>query len=329
MSKIQDTLELIKKKYGTGAIADFSGKNTHKIESISTGSISIDKALEISGIPRGRITEIFGDSGTGKTSLAAHIASEAQKNGELVAYLDLENAVSTKYFTNLGVNVEDPNKFMLCQSNSAEEALDIVEMLVKSGEVGLIVIDSVSALIPEAEVNSDVSDQNIGLQARLMSKSMRRLSPMLMNSKTCVVFINQIRSNIGGYGHAPATTTSGGRALKFYASLRLELARIGQIKAGVDTVIGSRIKCKVVKSRVSSPFQEVLYDIIFGEGISKEREIIELGTENGLIKKGGAWFTYISDSGEEIKTQGVEKFVIRLKEDTVLKEELLAKLKEV
>lgn len=326
--KIKETIELIKKKYGNGSIANFNKEQIENVPAISTGSIGIDKMLEIFGIPLGKITEVYGDSGTGKTTLAVHIAHQIQKKGGLVAYLDMENAVSTKYFNNLGVDVEDPDKFMLCQSNSAEEALDILEMLVKSGEVDLIVVDSVSSLVPLAESEGEVSDMNIGLQARLMSKSMRRLSPLLHNSPNCaLLFINQIRSNIGGYGNAPATTTSGGRALKFYASLRLELARIGQVKAGVDTVIGSRIKCKVVKSRISSPFQEYSYDLIFGVGISQEREIIELANEAKLISKGGAWYTYLSDSGEEYKAQGLEKMVNILKENPQVKEELYEKLK--
>lgn len=313
----------IHKKYGEGSIADFSSEGIKDIEAIPTGCIPLDKTLEIGGVPRGRIVEIYGQSGTGKTSLCVHIAAEAQKMGEMVAYMDLENAVSTKYFNSLGVDVLDSSKFMLCQSSSAEEALDILEMLVTSNEVGVVIIDSVAALLPLAEAEGEIADNTISLQARLLSKSMRRLSNLLAKSKTCVIFINQIRDNISSFGYGPKTTTPGGKALRFYSSLRIELATIGQIKEG-EKQIGSKIKAKIVKSRISSPFKEVEYDIVFGEGISLERYLINEGVDKNIINKSGSWYNY----GDIKLGQGSEKARLFLKNNKEVKEEIINKLKE-
>lgn len=312
----------IHKKYGEEAIADFSD-GIKNIESIPTGCIPLDTVLEIGGVPRGRVVEIYGQSGTGKTSLCVHIAAEAQKMGEFVAYMDLENAVSTKYFNSLGVDVLDSSKFMLCQSSSAEEALDILETLVKN-DVGLVIIDSVAALLPMAEAEGEIADNTIALQARLLSKSMKRLSSLLARSKTCVIFINQIRDNISSFGYGPKTVTPGGKALRFYSSLRIELATIAQIKEG-DKQIGSKIKAKIVKSRISAPFKEIEYDIVFGEGISLERYLIDEGSKRGIINKAGSWYNY----GDVKLGQGSEKARLFLKNNEELKNEIIEKIKEV
>lgn len=319
--KINNILEEIKKKYGQGSIANFNDDLIIDIESISTGCIGLDKALQIGGIPKGKITEIYGPSGVGKTSLAVHIASEAQKQGDMVAYIDVENAVNTTYFTDLGVDISNPDKFILSQPNTAEEALDIVEMIVKSNQAGLIVVDSVAALVPIAEAEGEMAESTISLQARLLSKAMRRLSPILSNSKTAVIFINQIRDNVGVFGYGPKTTTPGGKAIPFYSSLRIELAKIGQIKNG-DDIIGSKIKAKFVKSRICKPFQEIEYDIIFGEGISNELQIIQHALEEGIMIKSGAWFSY----NDKNIAQGLEKTRLLLKGNRELREELLIKL---
>lgn len=256
---------------------------------------------------------------THNTTLCTHLVAEAQKQGDLCAYIDMENAVSLENFETLGVDIR--NNFLLCQPNSGDEALAIVESLLESKEVGLIVVDSVASLIPQAELDGELQDSTIGLQARLMSKFMRRTSSLIRKSNCALVFINQLRANIGGYGAQPATTTTGGNALKYYASVRIDIARTGSIKEG-EQIIGQTVKAKIVKNKVASPFKDCEFYLIYGEGISNEREILELSVKNGIIKKGGAWYTY----GEN-KWQGLEKARAFLKDNPKIKDELYEQLK--
>lgn len=311
-------IEDIKKKFGKESIIQID-EVLDDIESISTYSLTLDKALGCGGIPKGRISEIYGKEGSGKTTICTHLVAQAQKNGDLCAYVDMENAVSLENFEKLGVNIRE--NFILSQPNSGDEALAIVESLLESKEVGLIVVDSVASLIPQAELDGELQDSTIGLQARLMSKFMRRTSSLIRKSNCALVFINQLRANIGGYGAQPATTTTGGNALKYYASVRIDIARTGAIKEG-EQIIGQTIKAKIVKNKVASPFKECEFYLIYGEGISNEREILEVAIKQGIISKSGAWISY----GEN-KWQGLEKARVFLKENPQIKEELYAQLK--
>lgn len=319
MSNLNKVLDDIKKKFGNGAIMQI-GETLDNIEAISTTSIAVDKALGIGGVPKGRIVEIYGQESVGKTTLCAHIVSESQKKGGLCAYIDVENAVDLNYFEKLGVYT-DSDRFLLSQPSNGEEALTIAEMLVNSNEISVIIVDSVAALIPQAELDGEIVDSTIGLQARMMSKCMRRLTSMVAKSNTCLIFINQLRANIGVMGYGPKTVTTGGKALPYYSSVRIELSKIAQIKDG-EQVIGSRIKAKIVKNKVASPFKEAEYDLIYGEGISKIREVIELGVKEGIINKSGAWFSY----GDVRLGQGLEKSKIFLEENLNIKEEIYNKL---
>lgn len=324
MSNLQSVLDSITKKYGKGSIMSIADE-IEEVEVISTSSINLDKAIGVGGVPKQRVTEIYGAEGSTKTSTCAHIVAQAQKKGELCVYLDSEHSVDLQNFQDLGVDIH--NNFMLSQPGSGEQCLGIVELLLQpEANVGLIVVDSVASLVPEAELNGEIEDNSIGLQARLMSKFMRRVMPLLGKSNTALIFINQIRSNIGGYGNSPTNTTPGGKALKFAASLRIEMARTGYVKEG-EKVIGQTVKAKVVKNKLAPPFVEANYDFLYGSGISSEREIIDLATKTGLITKGGAWLSYKTDAGEDVKFQGIEKFRVYLKENPELKEELYNKLK--
>ncbi len=316
---MQKTLDKIEKRYGSGAI--LRGRSAVKdVEKISTQCSSLDKLLD-GGLPVNNITEIYGQEGCGKTTLAAHVVAEAQKNGGLCAYIDTEYAVNPEYFQTIGVDFDNENKFMLAQPTSGEEALGILEMLLESKEVSVIVLDSVAALVPQAVLDGEIEDQTIGQLARLMSKSMSRLTAKLAGSNTCVIFINQLRSNIGVMGHGPKYVTTGGKAVPYYSNVRIELSRIGPVKNGED-IIGSRIKAKVLKSKVSSPYRESEYDLIFGEGISSDRDLIEHCLKNGVITKGGAgWMSY-----GDLKVQGIEKFRLEMKANPELKNELYTKL---
>jgi len=284
---LQETVEEIKQRFGEGAIMKLKEVRPVDIEAIPTGSFSLDLALGIGGIPRGRIIEIYGQEATGKSTLALHCAAEVQKKGGTAAFIDAEHALDPDYAKRIGVNTDE---LLISQPDSGEQALQIVESLVRSGAVDLIIIDSVAALTPKSEIAGEMGDQYIGLQARLMSQALRKLSGITSKTKTAVIFLNQTRMKIGVMWGNPETTP-GGLALKFYASVRIELRRAGQIKQG-DNIIGSRIKAKIVKSKVAAPFKTTEFDIYYNEGISKFADILNTGLKYGVIKKAGSWLQY-------------------------------------
>jgi len=290
----EKTLDLaisqIEKQFGQGSIMRMGEDSIVKIESISTGSISLDAALGIGGIPRGRITEIYGPESSGKTTLTLHIIAEAQKTGGYAAFIDAEHAMDPEYAKKLGV---DTDNLLISQPDTGEQALDITETLVRSGALDIIVIDSVAALVPKAELDGDMGDSHMGLQARLMSQALRKLTGSVSKSKTSVIFINQIRHKIGVMFGSPETTT-GGNALKFYASLRLDIRRIGQIKEG-DQVVGNRTRVKVVKNKIAPPFKNTEFDIMYGEGISYEGDLLDLAAQADIVNKTGAWYSFNSE----------------------------------
>src|ERR687890_381671 len=303
---VEAALLNIEKKFGKGSIMRLGEREVSDIPAISTTSLSIDSAIGIGGVPRGRIIEIYGPESSGKTTLALHIVSEAQKAGGVAAYIDAEHAMDAEYAGKLGANVDE---LLISQPDSGEQALEIAEALVRSNGVDVIVIDSVAALVPRAELDGEMGDSLPGLQARLMSQALRKLAAIVSQSNTCFIFINQIREKIGVMFGSPETTT-GGRALKFYASLRLGVRRIGAIKDG-DRVVGNRTKVKVVKNKVAPPFRECEFDIMYGEGISREGDAIDLGVANKVVEKSGAWFSY---SGERLG-QGRENAKQTLKDN--------------
>lgn len=298
-------LEAIKKAHGEGAAFEFSSHPLPDVEAVSTGSLGLDVALGVGGYPRGRIIEIYGPEASGKTTLTLHAIAAVQKAGGTAAFVDAEHALDPKYARALGVNMDD---VVLSQPESGEQALDIVETLVSSGGFDIVIVDSVAALVPQAEINGDMGDSHVGLQARLMSQALRKLTAIVAKSNTILVFINQIRMKIGVMYGSPETTT-GGNALKFYASLRLEVKRVGTIKTG-DEAVGNRTRVKVVKNKVAPPFREVEFDILFGKGISYMADLVELGVTYGLIDKAGAWYSY---QGERIG-QGAQNVVNYLNE---------------
>lgn len=310
---LRNTLQQIEKQFGEGSIMPLGGEAQLKIEAIKTGSLSLDMALGGSGVPRGRIIEVFGPESSGKTTLALHIAAEAQKAGGIAAIIDAEHAFDPSWAKKLGVEL---NTLLVSQPSSGEEAMQICEMLVKSNAVDVIVVDSVAALVPKQELEGEIGDSHVGLQARLMSQSMRKLTGAIAKSKTAVLFINQIREKIGVMFGSPETTP-GGRALKFYASCRIDVRRIGQLKDG-EEVVGQRVRTKIVKNKVAPPFRVAEFDMMHTHGISYEGDVLDLGAAHKIVTRSGAWFKY----GETYLGQGKEKARNFLVENPQIAEEI-------
>ena len=315
----ETALTQIERQFGKGSIMRLGAKEFQPISSISTGSIGVDAALGVGGVPRGRIIEIFGPESSGKTTLSLHVIAEAQRAGGLAAFIDAEHALDAEYAKKLGVDIDN---LLVSQPDSGEQALEIAEMLVRSNAIDVIVIDSVAALVPRAELEGEMGDSHVGLQARLMSQALRKLTGIVSKSKTCMVFINQIREKIGVMFGNPETTT-GGRALKFYSSVRLDIRRTNQIKEG-EEVVGSRVKVKVVKNKCAAPFRQAEFDVGYGEGISKTGELIDIGLENKIVEKSGSWFSY----GDMRLGQGRENAKMFIKENPDLGAEIEGKVRK-
>lgn len=326
MSKIGEKLKAIgaaiaqiEKQFGRGSIMRLGGERGEvKVKAISSGSLGLDAALGVGGYPRGRVVEVFGPEASGKTTLALHAIAEVQKQGGIAAFVDAEHALDVAYAKNLGVKLEE---LLVSQPDTGEQALEMAEQLVRSGAVDLVVIDSVAALVPKVEIEGEMGDAHMGLQARLMSQALRKLTGAVSKSGSIVLFINQIRTKLGVASGNPETTT-GGNALKFYASVRLEIRRIGQIKNG-EQIIGNRSRVKVVKNKVAPPFRETEFDLIYGSGIARNHELLDLGCQQGLIEKNGAWFSW---GGERI-AQGRDRACQWLQEHPAVKQDILQKLK--
>lgn len=317
---LEMAIKQIDKTFGKGTLMRLGDKEIEPIEAISTGSLGLDMALGIGGIPQGRIIEIYGPESSGKTTLALQAIASAQAQGMVCAFIDAEHALDVMYAKNLGVDIEN---LLVSQPDFGEQALDVLETVARSGAVDLVVIDSVAALTPKAEIEGDMGDMQVGMQARLMSKALRKLTSILHKMNTTVIFINQIRMKIGMMGYGSPETTTGGNALKFYASVRIDVRRIATLKQG-ESQIGNRVKAKVVKNKVAPPFRQAEFDIMFGEGISKEGELIDYGIKLDIIDKSGAWFSY----QEQKLGQGKENAKVTLKENKVLSAEIEEKIKE-
>ena len=317
---LQLTLDKLEKTYGKGTVMKLSDNTVQDIPAISTGSLSLDMALGVGGIPRGRVIEIYGPESSGKTTLSMHCIAEAQKAGGLAAFIDAEHAFDKAYAEKLGIDTEN---LLISQPDNGEQALEIAEHLIRSGAIDIIVIDSVAALVPKGELEGEMGDSKMGLQARLMSQALRKLTGAINKTGCACIFINQLRDKIGVMFGSPETTT-GGNALKFYASVRLDIRRIGQIKESADNILGNRTKVKVVKNKVAPPFKVVEFDIMYGEGISKVGEIIDIGVEFDIIKKAGSWFSY---EGNKLG-QGRDAVKTLLLDNPELMEELETKIKE-
>jgi recombination protein RecA len=318
LKALQLTLDKLEKSYGKGAVMKLGDNAVEPIESISTGSISLDIALGIGGVPKGRVIEIYGPESSGKTTLATHIIAEAQKRGGIAAFIDAEHAFDKGYAKKLGVDVDN---LLIAQPDNGEQALEIADNLIRSGAIDVIVIDSVAALVPKAEIEGEMGDSKMGLHARLMSQALRKLTGTIAKTGCCCIFINQLREKIGVMFGNPETTT-GGNALKFYASVRLDIRRTSQIKDS-DEVAGNRVKVKIVKNKVAPPFRIAEFDIMFGEGISKTGEIIDLGVDFNIIKKAGSWFSY----GDTKLGQGRDAVKQLLMDNPELSEEIEAKIR--
>lgn len=319
LKALQLTLDKLEKSYGKGAVMKLGDSAVEPIDAISTGSLGLDIALGIGGVPKGRVIEIYGPESSGKTTLATHIIAEAQKKGGIAAIIDAEHAFDKYYAQKLGVDIEN---LLIAQPDNGEQALEIADNLIRSGAIDVIVIDSVAALVPKSEIEGEMGDSKMGLQARLMSQALRKLTGTISKTNCCCVFINQLREKIGVMFGNPETTT-GGNALKFYASVRLDIRRVAQIK-DADEVSGNRVKVKIVKNKVAPPFRIAEFDIMFGEGISKVGEIIDLGVEYNIIKKSGSWFSY----GETKLGQGRDAVKSLLLDNPDLMDELETKIKE-
>ncbi|GAP44274.1 protein RecA [Lentimicrobium saccharophilum] len=319
LKALQLTLDKIEKSYGKGTIMKLGDAPVEEMPSISTGSIALDTALGVNGLPKGRVVEIYGPESSGKTTLALHAVAESQKQGGIAAFIDAEHAFDRYYAQKLGVNIDD---LLVSQPDNGEQALEIAENLIRSGAIDIIVIDSVAALTPRSEIEGEMGDSKVGLQARLMSQALRKLTSTISKTGCCCIFINQLREKIGIMFGNPETTT-GGNALKFYASIRLDIRRVSQIKEN-DAAVGNRVRVKVVKNKVAPPFRQAEFDIIFGEGISKTGEIVDLGVDYNIIKKSGSWFSY----GDTKLGQGRDAVKKLLLDNPELAEELEGKVRD-
>ena len=313
-------LKSLDKTFGKGTILRLGDKEIEQIDSISTGSVGLDLALGIGGIPKGRIIEIYGPESSGKTTLTLHIIAECQKAGGVCAFIDAEHALDVKYAKNLGV---DTDNLYISQPDFGEQALEIVETIARSGAIDLIVVDSVAALTPKAEIDGDMGDQHVGLQARLMSQALRKLTGIVHKMNTTVIFINQIRMKIGAMGYGTPETTTGGNALKFYSSVRLDVRKVATLKQNEEP-IGNRVKVKVVKNKVAPPFRQAEFDVMFGEGVSKEGEIIDYGVKLDIVDKSGAWFSY----KDKKLGQGRENSKAFLKENPQIAQEIIKAIQD-
>ena len=317
-NSLKQAMAKITKDFGEGSIMKLGENLDMEVEVIPTGSINLDMALGVGGVPKGRVVEVYGAESSGKTTIALHIAAEAQKMGGIVAFIDAEHALDPEYAKALGVDIDE---LLISQPDYGEQALEIADMLVRSGAVDLIVVDSVAALVPKAEIDGEMSDQQMGLQARLMSKALRKLTATLNKSKTTMIFINQIREKIGGFGFGPQTTTTGGKALKFYSSVRMEVKRVKSIKQGED-VIGNETVVKITKNKVAPPFKEASFQIMYGKGITRAGEVLDLAIANDIVTKAGAWFNF----GDMSLGQGKENVKTRLETEKDLLNEAIDKI---